>query len=110
MRDIASHTLSICQNKQNVVNLALHGADFQQERAIITMEIYKKDGLWRFAALASGFNGGLGDLLSGFLNLLFGGFGRVRHDRVSAFVPGVEGSCMRLYLPARTATVLCPVE
>ena len=39
----------------------------------------------------------------------FGGFGRVRHDRVSAFVPGVEGSCVRLYLPARTATVLRPV-
>ena len=63
MRDIASHTLSIRQNNQNVVNLALRGADFQQERAIISMEIYKKDGLWRFAALASGFNGGLGDLL-----------------------------------------------
>ena len=63
MREIASHTLSIRQNNQNLVNLALRGTDFQQERAIITMEIYKKDGLWRFAALASGFNGGLGDLL-----------------------------------------------
>ncbi len=63
MRDITSHTLAIRQKGQDVLNLALSGADFREERAIITMEIYKKDGLWRFAALASGFNGGLGDLL-----------------------------------------------
>ena len=63
MRNIASHTLVIRQKGQDVLNLALSGADFREERAIITMEIYKKDGLWRFAALASGFNGGLGDLL-----------------------------------------------
>ncbi len=63
MQDIVSHTLSIQQKNQTVIHLALRGADFQQERAIISMELYRKENLWRFAALASGFNGGLGDLL-----------------------------------------------
>ncbi len=59
---IENHVLEIRQNGQSLLELGLHGADFQQETAIITMEIYKKD-VWRFAMTASGFNGGLGDLL-----------------------------------------------
>ena len=43
-------------------------------------------------------------------DLEFGGFGRNAHDRVSACTPGVKGGCVRLYLPARTALVLCPAE
>ena len=38
------------------------------------------------------------------------GYGRVAREPVSAWVPGVEGNNVRLYLPARTATVLCPIE
>lgn len=59
---IESHNLQIRQNGQNLLELMLIGTDFQKETAIITMELYKKD-VWRFAMLASGFNGGLGDLL-----------------------------------------------
>ena len=40
----------------------------------------------------------------------YNGYGRVARDPVSAWVPGMEGNNVRLYLPARTATVLCPVE
>lgn len=39
----------------------------------------------------------------------FGGQDRVAHIRYSTFVPGKEGSFLRLYLPARTALVLRPV-
>lgn len=39
----------------------------------------------------------------------FGGQGRVSHIPYSTFVPGKEGSFLRLYLPARTALVLRPV-
>ncbi|MBQ7561018.1 MAG: TerD family protein [Synergistaceae bacterium] len=42
--------------------MTLTGQDFNNERAIISIEIYRKDG-WRIAAIANGFNGGLGDLL-----------------------------------------------
>ena len=40
----------------------------------------------------------------------YGGYGRIGRDPVSAFDPGGEGSAVRLYLPARTAAVLCPVS
>ena len=59
---INNHIVQIRQNGQIILELALSGTDFQQETAIITMEIYKKD-VWRFSMTASGFNGGLGDLL-----------------------------------------------
>ena len=38
----------------------------------------------------------------------YGGYGRIGRDPVSAFTPGEEGNTVRLYLPARTAVVLCP--
>lgn len=63
MRDIITHTVSLAQRDKTAVHLALRGEDFQQERAVISLELYKKDGSWRFAAVGCGFNGGLGDLL-----------------------------------------------
>lgn len=62
MGKILYHTLYIKQNQQIVADMALTGKDFHTEKAIISIEIYKKD-VWRFAVVASGFNGGLGDLL-----------------------------------------------
>ncbi len=59
---IREHTVQIMQNNQSALELSLSCVDFQRERAIITMEFYKKD-VWRFSMTASGFNGGLGDLL-----------------------------------------------
>ena len=59
---ISNHIVQVKQNGQILLELSLSGANFQQETAIISMEIYKKD-VWRFSMTASGFNGGLGDLL-----------------------------------------------
>ena len=42
------------------------GADFQNEKAVIIGEIYKRDGQWRFGAVGQGFNGGLSALLQHF--------------------------------------------
>ena len=39
----------------------------------------------------------------------YGGFGRIEHGTHSAFVPGLTGSHLQLYLPPRTAMVLQPV-
>ena len=39
------------------------GSDFRTERAIISLELYRKDSDWRISATASGFNGGLPELL-----------------------------------------------
>jgi stress response protein SCP2 len=49
--------------KEPAVSLELTGADFANEKALIVLEIYREAG-WRFAAVASGFNGGLAALLS----------------------------------------------
>ncbi|MBQ6205535.1 MAG: TerD family protein [Oscillospiraceae bacterium] len=62
MGNIAAHTLDLWQDGNAALQMRLTGADFLNERAIISMELYRKDG-WRFSAVARGFNGGLGDLL-----------------------------------------------
>jgi tellurite resistance protein TerA len=48
------------------VRFAWSGADFQDEKAVIIGEIYRKDGSWRFGAVGQGFNGGLSALLKHF--------------------------------------------
>lgn len=42
------------------------GADFQNEKAVIIGEIYKRESQWRFGAVGQGFNGGLSSLLNHF--------------------------------------------
>ena len=59
MGEISSHTLSV----NDTLTLMLTGQDFHEERAIISAEIYRKDSEWKIAATASGFNGGLSELL-----------------------------------------------
>ena len=63
MSAISSHSLTLSQDFTTALTLTLSGQDFQQERAIISAEIYRKDSEWRFAAIAGGFNGGLRELL-----------------------------------------------
>jgi len=62
MGDISSHKIVFRQGRDTSIEMTLGGKDFHSEKAIISVEVYKKD-VWRFAAVASGFNGGLGDLL-----------------------------------------------
>lgn len=40
----------------------------------------------------------------------YGGEGRVWHEDISAFVPGMNGNFVKLYLPARTCIVLKPTS
>ena len=62
MGNIMSHTVYLKQNQNVFADMTLSGSDFHSEKAIISIEIYKKD-VWRIAAVASGFNGGLSELL-----------------------------------------------
>ena len=39
---------------------------------------------------------------------IYGGFGRIERGAHSAFVPGMEGNFVKLYMPPRTCIVLCP--
>ncbi|NEV64756.1 TerD family protein [Thiorhodococcus minor] len=49
-----------------VGRFAFTGGDFASERALMLLEIYRKDGIWRTCALGQGFNGGLDALVRHF--------------------------------------------
>ena len=59
MGEISSHTLSI----NGAITFTLTGQDFSSERAIVSGELYRKNGEWRFAAVGAGFNGGFSELI-----------------------------------------------
>ena len=58
MSEISTHKILI----GNQISAEFSGGDFQQEKAITSLEIYRKNG-WRFNVVARGFNGGLDALL-----------------------------------------------
>ncbi|MES2901319.1 MAG: TerD family protein [Pseudomonadota bacterium] len=62
MRNLSPSTVTL----GDALQFPLSGADFQDEKAVILGEIYRKDGVWRFGAVGQGFNGGLSALLAHF--------------------------------------------
>jgi tellurite resistance protein TerA len=50
----------------SALQFPISGSDFQDEKAVILGEIYRKEGVWRFGAVGQGFNGGLSALLKHF--------------------------------------------
>ena len=65
MGEISRHCLNLSQNNVTQMTMELSGTDFRQEKAIIAVEIYRKDE-WRISAVANGFNGGLSALLAAY--------------------------------------------
>jgi len=65
MREISACTVQLMQNGQTAFQFDINGSDFQSQKAIITVEIYNKNG-WRVAAVANGFSfsGGLSELMA----------------------------------------------
>ena len=61
MGQINSHSVEIGRS----LTMKLSGSDFHDERAIISIEIYRKD-TWRIGAVAAGFDGGLRELLKSY--------------------------------------------
>jgi len=51
---------------QPIAELKLDGSIFDQERATMLIEIYRKEGIWRLAAIGQGFNAGLAALIQHF--------------------------------------------
>ncbi|MES2743140.1 MAG: TerD family protein [Pseudomonadota bacterium] len=63
MRQLGPSALTLGQGE---VSFAFSGADFDQEKAVIVAELYRRDGAWRFGAVGQGFAGGLSALLRHF--------------------------------------------
>ncbi|MFI8143919.1 VWA domain-containing protein [Acinetobacter sp. ABJ_C5_2] len=64
MSSVQKITVKI-MNLQNqfIAELELNSQLFDQERATMLIEIYRKDGVWRLAAIGQGFNDGLAALI-----------------------------------------------
>ncbi len=65
MGEIATHRFILTQDNTPQISMELSGSDFRQEKAFISVEIYRK-GEWRINAIAKGFNGGLSALLAAY--------------------------------------------
>ncbi|EIC29999.1 MULTISPECIES: VWA domain-containing protein [Methylomicrobium] len=66
MRQIRSGHLRFLQEGRECARFAFAGPDFQDEKALMLGELYRKDGTWRFCATGQGFNGGLAALVRHF--------------------------------------------
>jgi len=65
MGEMNSLETKVYQSGANDIEMKLVGKDFTKEKAVIVMEIYRKD-VWRIGCVASGFDGGLSALLKYF--------------------------------------------
>jgi tellurite resistance protein TerA len=66
MSGITSGHVRFLDAVSEVGRFAFAGGDFAEERALMLLEIYRKDGIWRTCALGQGFNGGLAALVGHF--------------------------------------------
>jgi stress response protein SCP2 len=62
MGQISNCSINIRQNNTAYFQMQMSGSDFRNQKAIIAIEIYKKD-VWRLSAVGDGFDGGLSELL-----------------------------------------------
>ena len=74
MSTVDYYKVSVLQAGSDGILLNLTGEEFALEKAIISIEIYKKD-CWRIAAVANGYNEGLSALLR-----YFGGVEEIQSD------------------------------
>lgn len=65
MGEMNSLETKVYQSGAKDIEMTLGGNDFSSEKAVIVMEIYRKD-IWRIGCVASGFDGGLSALLKYF--------------------------------------------
>jgi tellurite resistance protein TerA len=66
MRSMQTGYLKFQVTGQTTSQFSFSGQDFQDEKAVMLGELYRKDGAWRFMANGQGFNGGLDSLVKHF--------------------------------------------
>lgn len=62
LKDLNSVSFHL-QTTNESFDFTLQGSDFKMEKAIMLVEIYKKDGQWRLNCFGQGFSGGMDDLV-----------------------------------------------
>ncbi len=66
LRDIQSSNFTVMHADQELATCPFNGATFAEEKAIMVVDIYRKNGEWRLAANLQGFNAGLAALVNHF--------------------------------------------
>ncbi|MDD2893176.1 MAG: TerD family protein, partial [Halothiobacillaceae bacterium] len=66
LRQLQRGQVVLRANSAEIAAFSLTGQDFDQERAAMLLEMYRKDGTWRISATGQGFNGGLAALVKHF--------------------------------------------
>ncbi|MFU8925670.1 VWA domain-containing protein [Acinetobacter puyangensis] len=67
MSQLQNINIQILNLQQKILaQFQIDGSDFAQERATMLIELYRKDNIWRLAAIAQGFNTGLAALIQHF--------------------------------------------
>ena len=66
MSQLPTTPVKLNQQSATVASFTIDGSLFHQEKAIMVLEVYKKDNIWRISAVGQGFNGGLAALIQHF--------------------------------------------
>lgn len=66
MSQLHSGYVRFILNGTDITRFSFKGADFASEKALMLLEIYRKNGEWRVCATGQGFNGGLDALVKHF--------------------------------------------
>ncbi len=66
MRELGASTVKLEQAEQLIANYQFDGSAFDNERAVMLLQVYRKSDVWRINAIGQGFNGGLSALVTHF--------------------------------------------
>ena len=66
MSDLGASAACLRASKIGLAEFSFSGGDLGDETALMMIELYRKSGIWRIAALGQGFAGGLAALLKHF--------------------------------------------
>ncbi|MBV5311185.1 TerD family protein [Chromatium okenii] len=66
MRQLKDGRVALIADGQDIANFAFQGLDFDQERAVMLIELYRKEDDWRLAVISQGFNDGLDAVIQHF--------------------------------------------
>lgn len=108
MGEMESFITKLYQQEAQSLELSLTGGDFAKEKAVIAIEIYRKD-VWRIGCVAGGFDGGLSALLAHFGGEEVGeGTATVSQVDTAANMPLSKGTSEKVSSPQTTSEKPAP--
>lgn len=108
MGEMENFITKVYQQEAQSLELSLTGGDFAKEKAVIAIEIYRKD-VWRIGCVAGGFDGGLSALLAHFGGEEVGeGTATVSQVDTATNIVLSQGACEKVASPQTTSEKPAP--